>query len=124
MMLVTALHHHEGALRASLLAAYGLRLVDARTWPMREVADLVAWLPAGCALWVDFGGPAALSEVVHAIRALDFSVRVLDYHEREGKGPKPKEPQNPPYATERRAENTKMSRKADAWRRREARRGA
>lgn len=113
-MLADALHNHRGALRASLMEVYGLRLDDALE-DVLELADLMAWLPAGCALWRAFGGPAAISEEVHAIQMLDYSVRVLDYHAgRQGKGKKPQPPKTPPFAHEKRAEDAKVRRKAEA----------
>lgn len=120
MLLATALMHHEGSLRASLMAVYGLRLSEARTWPAREVADLVAWLPPGCALWMDIGGPASLSAEVHELRRVGYWLRVLDYRERGSKGEKPKPDPDPSYAHERRAEQGVMERKAAAYMRRRA----
>ena len=120
-MLAMALTHHVGALRASLLSEYGVRLGEVRSWPAREVADLVAWLPPGCALWRDVGGPASLSDESRTLQLLDYSVRVLDFHTRQGKGPKPKPPEAPAYAHERRAEQAVMDRKAAAYLRRQGR---
>lgn len=110
-------------MRAALRAEYGLDLRQVmadRTIPVGDLTDLVLWLPAGCAFWAAVGGPAAISEQVNAIQRLDYSVRVLDYHQRGGKGPKPKEPQTPPYAHERRAAESNAQRKADAYLRRQA----
>lgn len=88
--------------------------------PATAVADLVAWLPAGCALWRAIGGPAAVSDVVRAVQMLDYSVRVLDFHAgRHGKGAKPKEPKTPPFAHEKRAADAKARRKAEAILRRQ-----
>lgn len=112
-MLADALHNHRGALRASLMEVYALRLDEQED--VLELADLVAWLPAGCALWRSFGGPAAVSEEVRAIQMLDYSVRVLDYHAgRHGKGKKPQPPKTPSFAHEKRAEDAKVRRKAEA----------
>jgi len=123
MLLATALVHHEGSLRASLLAEYGLRLSEARTWPAREVADLVAWLPPGCAFWMDVGGPAALSAETRELRHVGYWLRVLDYRERGSKGEKPKPAPDPSYAHERRAEQGAMNKKAAAYLRRRAHSG-
>ncbi|GAA4774657.1 hypothetical protein [Microbacterium gilvum] len=114
-MLALALHYHEGALRASLMEVYGLRLADMRD--MFELSDLVQWLPAGCAFWRSFGGPAAVTEQTRAIQMLDYSVRVADYHARHGKGKKPKPPQDPPFAHEKRAQQEKFARQAETFRR-------
>lgn len=118
MLLATVLAHHEAPLRASLLAVYGLRLQEARTWPAREVADLVAWLPAGCALWMAVGGPVALSPEVRELRTVAYWLRVLDYRERGSKGEKPRPQPDPVWAHERRKEQDTMLRKARAHQRR------
>ncbi|MFJ6547456.1 hypothetical protein [Microbacterium sp. NPDC091676] len=115
-MLAVALAHHRGALRASLIAdCNGLRLADAVTWPAREFADIVAWLPPGSALWRDMGGPAALSEEVRMLRAVEFGLRVLDWRMRQGKGQRPRPLPDPPYAHERRAAEAKQRRKAESF---------
>jgi len=123
MLLATALTHHEGALRASLMAEYGLRLGEVRGWPASEVADLVAWLPAGCAFWQDFGGPAALTLEASQLRRVVYWLRVLDYRERGSKGERPQPDPDPPYAHERRAQEDVTSRKARAFQRRQQARG-
>lgn len=122
MTLAVALAHHRGALRASLFAdCGGLRLSDAATWPAREIADLVAWLPPGSALWRDIGGPAALSDEARTLRAVEFDLRVLDWRMRKEKGPRPKPLPDPPYAHERRAAEQKQLRKAESFMRRQNR---
>lgn len=118
MLLVTVLAHHEGPLRASLMAVYGLRLSEARTWPAREVADLVEWLPQGCVLWQDVGGPASISMEVRELRHASYWLRVLDYRERGSKGEKPKPHPEPEWAHERREQDDGMQRKAAARARR------
>lgn len=87
----------------------------------RELADLIAWLPAGCALWKDLGGPAALSDETRALLDVDFRLRVLDWRMRGSKGAQPKPTPPPPYAHERRAAEAKQQRKADAFLRRQSR---
>lgn len=108
-------------MRASLLAVYQMRLEDARLLPTREVADLVAWLPAGCALWKAVGGPAALSDEVRALRDVEFRLRVLDWRMRQSKGTQPKPTPDPPYAHEKRAAEAKQSRKAERFIKRHSR---
>lgn len=97
---------------------YGLDLrevVAYRSMYALDFADLVAWLPAGCALWKSIGGPAALAEDVSMLRTVDYSVRVLDYHAgRHGKGKRPVEPKPTPYAHERREKEQRAARKAKA----------
>lgn len=119
-MLASALNDHEGALRASLRAQYG---IDLRSELARDdlittdLADLVAWLPPGCAFWRSFGGPNALTEEAHALSAIEFRLRVADW--RETKGAKPKPPQVPPYAHEVKASKAAQRRKADRFTRRQ-----
>lgn len=120
-MLAVAFAHHRDALRASLMAEYGLRLDEVVSWPAREVAALVAWLPGGSALWRDWGGPAALSDEVRMLRSVEFGLRVLDWRMRQGKGQRPKPLPEPVYAAERREQARKQSRKAEAFLRRQGR---
>ncbi len=97
-----------------------MTLGEARLLPAREVADLVVWLPTGCAFWRSVGGPAAVSEEVRAIQMLDYSVRVLDFHAgRHGKGKKPNPPKDAPFAHEKRADEQRVRRKAEALLRRQ-----
>lgn len=119
MLLATALVHHQGALRASLMAVYGLRLAEVRSWPAREVAELVEWLPQGCAFWQDVGGPAAITTEARELRHVGYWLRVLDYRERGSKGEKPKPHPEPLWAHERRADEDAMRRKARAHQRRQ-----
>lgn len=108
-----ALADHEGALRASLQTHYGLRLLsDGRTEPERdlmELADYVAHLPPGCALWRETGGVLALSEeslfASEVVHRLDW----LLWHKGEGKGPKPERIPMPRPAAELRAEAREKS---------------
>ena len=118
-MLSVALAHHAGALRASLAAVYGIR--DYRECTPTELADFVAWLPQGSALWRSFGGPAALTVEQHELRRVTFMLRVLDFRERGSKGEKPKPDPDPQYAHEKRAKKDAMTRKAAAYQRRQAR---
>ena len=84
-----------------------------------DLADLVAWFPAGCAFWRSVGGPASWSPEERALYGLDFQVRVLDYRMRQSKGEKPKPYPEPEYASQRRAESQKQNRKAAAYLRRQ-----
>lgn len=104
-------------------SVYGVDLDVAKAGRPFALADLVVWLPAGCAFWKSWGGPAALSDEVSALQMVDFSIRVSDYHSRGGKGKKPKPPQDPPYAYEKRAEEARNERKAAAFMRRARARG-
>lgn len=119
MLLASGLVYHEGALRASLMSEYGLRLSQVVSWPAREVADLVEWLPPGCAFWRAVGGPAAISSETRELRRVGFYLRVLDYRERGSKGEKPKPDPEPMWAHERRAEQELTDRKMAAYLRRQ-----
>lgn len=53
------------------------------------------------------------------LRSVVYRLDILDYRERGSKGQKPKPMEDPPFAHERRAEADRMSRKADAYMRRQ-----
>lgn len=115
---------HEDALRASLRAVYGLdlrTLIESRSMHCMDLADLVAWLPPGCAFWLSFGGPVALTSEAAELRKVAYWLRVLDYRERGSKGPKPEAEDAPEYAHERRHVDDQMNRKAAAFLRRQER---
>ncbi|MCC2031833.1 hypothetical protein [Microbacterium allomyrinae] len=128
MSLVGALVEHEGALRASLQAVYGLRLrPGGRTEPARtlsELTDLVAGLPPGCALWRAAGGAVALTDESMLLREAIYRLEVLDWHAHNPKGAQPKRIELPKPAHEARAEEAKQNAKAEAYARRQARRAA
>lgn len=112
-------------MRASLRAVYGidLRVVLAEhTMSPMELADLVVWLPAGCAFWMSAGGPAALSREVRELRRVGFLLRVLEFRYRGSKGQKPKPDPEPVWEHERREQRAVMSRKAEAFLQRQGRR--
>lgn len=100
------------------MLTYGVDLDDALLEPLKT-ADLVAWLPPGSPVWRSFGGPAAISDEHRALQMLDYTVRVVDFHVRKGKGKKPQPPKNPPFAHEKRSEDAKVRRKAEALVRRQ-----
>jgi hypothetical protein len=125
-VLAGALENHEGPLRASLQAEYGIRVLrDGRTEPERtltEVADYVAGLPNGCALWRATGGPIALSDEGHFLREAIYRLEVIDWHANQSKGQAPTRIELPRPAHEVRAEEAKNSAKAQNYARRQARR--
>ena len=103
-------------------AVYGLRLSTIRdAYTLGEVADLVSWLPAGCALWQAVGGPAAMSVEGHELRAIEYRLRDLAWMEAGGKkaGRRPDPPKPIPFAHEKRAAESEMNRKAAAYLRRQ-----
>lgn len=100
-------------MRASLMLSYGVDLDEARHEPLK-LSDLAAWLPAGSPVWRSFGGPAAISDEVRAMQMLDYTTRVVDFHLVKGKGKKPQPPKTPPYAHEKRSEDMRVRRKAEA----------
>lgn len=89
--------------------------------PLIELADLVANLPAGCALWRATGGPMAWSLEMHMLVRIEFGVRQhawLDSKDgQDGKNrPTPIEP--PKSVHEKRVEDAALSRRAQAYKRR------
>lgn len=96
---------------------YGIRLAQ-HDYGVLEIADLVAHLPPGCALWRAAGGPLAWSDDVHMLARVDYGVRVLAWMKTEdgAKGrnaPKPEEPPVP--GNEAKAEEARMNARAEAW---------
>ena len=111
-MLAVALREHRGALSASLLAVYGIRIGDV---PLSELADLTAYLPAGCAFWQSFGGPLAWSEDQHLLARIEFLLRAIQFGLAGGKGTKPKPMEPPKFAAEQKAQEAADRLKADRW---------
>lgn len=113
-------------MRASLQAVYGIRLSAVREQlGALELADLVAFLPDGCALWQSVGGPRAWSAETHLLNQVEFRLRVLDWRKtKDGSGGKnpPKPHKSPALAHEARAEESKQSTRAAAWEARQRRR--
>lgn len=110
---------HESALRASLRAEYQIR--DIRRESVVDLADLVAWLPAGCAFWRSVGGPLSLTEQAHSLRMIDYRLQVLVWSktkdaEHNRNHPTPPEPI--PYAGEARVIESHAKRQAQARKRR------
>lgn len=95
-------------------------VLETRSIPLVDLSDLVAWLPPGCALWRAYGGPAAWTDEVRALLAVEYAVRVSDFHQTKGKGKKPEPPKMPPYAHEDRSEVSHMQRQAEARARRKS----
>ncbi len=130
MKLASALTFHESALRASLQAEYGLRLLingGGRTEPHRspcELADYIEHLPGGCALTRAFGGEAALSAEGALMREVEFGVRAISYQLGGAQGKQPVRLELPPPAHEQRAEAEAMAAKERAWQERQTRRNA
>lgn len=120
--LVSALEF-EGALRASLRAEYGVDLRDPGMGVL-DLADLAANLPHGCALYRAAGGPAAWSDEIHMLAAVEFRLRVLAWQKtKDGKnGTKVPEPMTPPpTAHEKQAKADKAASRREAYLRRTGR---
>lgn len=114
---------HEGALRASLRAEYGLDLRDPGV-SLLDLADLAANLPPGCALFRAAGGAAAWTDQVHMLAAVEFRLRVLAWQKTEDgkKGRNQPKPIDPPKPTHEVAqEKQELSRRAQAYLRRTGR---
>lgn len=112
-------------MRASLQAEYGIRLrAEGRAEPHRspaELADLVANLPPGCALWRATGGAIALSEESMFLREVVYRLEVLDWRETGQQGAPPKRIDLPPSVHEVEAVQAKQNAKALAYAERQAR---
>lgn len=124
MTLADALHNHRGALSAALLAEYGIRLRE-HDLTLTELADAVRWLPPGCALWRATGGPLAWSDELHMLVGMEFRLRRLEWMQTKNaqsgrNAPKALTP--PPYARDATVKAEKSGARADAWKRRQARR--
>lgn len=89
-----------------------------------ELADLVGFLPDGCALWRSTGGPRAWSEETHLLNLVEYRLRLLVWQKTEAgrKGnQKPELTKPPAHALEKRSEQNKQSIRATAWEARQAR---
>lgn len=121
MILSVALVRHRAALRAALRAEYGINLrTPGIGWD--EGSDLVAWLPAGSALWQSMGGPTSVTMETELLRWVDYRLRLLAWQPtkdgREGRN-QPKPPVKLKQRAEREAEDDKTSARAAAWQRRQ-----
>lgn len=119
-ILIEAYRDHEGALRASMREVYGV--TDLRAEGFVRLADLVRWLPRGCALWRSMGGDLSLTEDAHVLRLVEYQLRVLVWQQtqdgQKGRN-QPKPPTAVPWAQERKAEASHSSRQLAARERRE-----
>lgn len=105
-------------------ATYGIDLrevVEARSMPVDDLADLVMWLPAGCVLWQATGGPLARSREEQALLLVDLRIRQFTWMRGGKNGPEPKYPSHPPEASERRRLDAVTARKAARYARRQQR---
>lgn len=118
MLLAEVYSNYRAPLLASLQSEYRIGLHDR---PMHEVADMVAWLPPGCALWRAVGGPLSLSSTDELLMFVDFRLRYLLWQgtkDGQSNRNRPDPPKTPPYADARKQEQAHAERQADAYRRR------
>jgi hypothetical protein len=91
----------------------------------RHLADLVTYLPPGCALWRATGGPLAWSDEVHALMEVEFGLRVLAWQKSEDgayhRNP-PKRIPPPPLAGEVQEGDSRITRRIESWEQRRRRR--
>lgn len=127
MMLVECVALHEPALRASFLAVY--RITVEGVDPL-DAADLIVWLPPGCALWRSVGGPNSLTQEAHELRFVEWRLRVLAWMQTQDGHDGRNQPEPPapiPYSGEVEADALRAASRArrqlDARERREASRG-
>lgn len=87
----------------------------------RELADFVAHLRPGCALWRAIGGDIAWSDETHMLAAVEYRLRVLAWQKTED-GQKnrnqPKPLEAPKSVYDKRAEDERLSQRAMAYLRR------
>jgi hypothetical protein len=86
-----------------------------------ELADYVANLSPGCALWRATGGPLAWSDETHMLAAVEFRLRVLAWQKSEDgrKNRNQPKPINPPESVyKKRAQQQRVASKAEAFQRR------
>ncbi|SDF99433.1 hypothetical protein SAMN04487781_3229 [Cellulosimicrobium cellulans] len=124
MLLVAALAEHRGPLRASLRAEYQIDL-SRPGMPWTELADLVAGLTPGCALWRAMGGPMAWSQETQTLVAILDVLRILEWEnggivQRKPRGSPPKPTPPPPLANEQAAKEARSRAKRDRYLRRQA----
>jgi hypothetical protein len=116
-MLVAVLAEHRGPLRASLLAEYGLHLEALpEHYDAVMLADVVASLRPGCALWRATGGHLAWSDEMHLLAAVKHGLDVLAWQKsgnppRKSDYPKPIEP--PPLAHDAQARERQLTDKRE-----------
>lgn len=97
---------------------------DIRQERLSDLADMVAWLPAGCAFWRSVGGPMSLSEGDHLARLIDYRLRLLVWMKTEDaqhKRNQPKPPEQIPYSGESVQEQAHAERQYQARLKREQR---
>lgn len=102
------LRRHGGALKADLRREYGVDLLDLWRGRLRleDLADFVAYLPPGSAVWREHGGPAAWSDEVAMGAAIEHAVRMHHWSgtadAKEGRNrPEPLRPPEDVVTTER-----------------------
>ncbi len=121
MLLAEGLVHHEGPLLASMLAEYRINLRN-HSMSLRDLSDLVAALPPGCAFWRSFGGPMSWTTADHVLHELDFDLRVLAWQQTEDgrkNRNRPERVEQPKFAHQRRADAERIESRANAYLRRQ-----
>ncbi|MEE6280144.1 DUF5361 domain-containing protein [Georgenia sp. MJ170] len=75
------LRRHGGALKADLRREYQVDILDLYRGliGIEDVADLVAYLPPGSAVWREHGGPAAWTDAVAMGAQVEHAVRMAHW---------------------------------------------
>lgn len=117
------LAHHGGAVEADLQRVYGLDLADMYRGDLsvRKVAVLVENLPQGAQMWVDFGGPMAVTPEAEATYVLENQLATMWWLHTGKKGDRPQFRDYPPYANPHVVPD-KARDKAQRWKQREEQR--
>lgn len=117
------LAHHGKAVEADLGRYYHVDLAD--MWrgeiSIRKIAVYVENMPQGAQMWVDFGGPMAITPEAEAIYVVEHELATLWWLHTGKKGERPQFRDYPPYANPNVIPD-KARDKAEKWRQREAER--
>lgn len=98
---------------------YGLHLREALAGragvTLPELGDLAAELPRGSQVWRHLGGSQAISDEAEMLMAVEFQLRVQDWHAGDSQGKAPEMLPYPKSVEEREADLEKVTSRAERW---------
>ena len=112
------LREFRGALRADFRHYYGLDLRGALAGNLFDAADLAVNLPPGCAVFREYGGPMAWTQLEHFAAMQLHAANVANWQRtKDGqKGSNPPKPVEPPKGRkEREAVDARLDARAQAF---------